>query len=414
MPQKKMMIGLPLALLLGVSAFAIGVIPGVRGWIDQTVPWLGINGPRTTKQVSVSEELSNKEAVGDSVPGHEPVASLDGFSPAMEYAKPQFEVQFAQATLPIAPKPRTSGLGDDASINLSARLAQTPSFTSVPPAGLNVPSSGGGTLIVENAQVLFPDDSTVAAQAEGIIAKLFVDDGTMINAGSPMIEIDPRLAEAEVEVSEKELEAAEIKAKDDSNLKYSEAALEVAIKELQISNDLLLKNAEDYLANEKKRLENKKALFQVNVSKSEKKRDEADLGVKNAKLKAAKIQVDLRKITAQRTGMVSEVAKRQFDFVRLGEIILKLTSMERLRITGNAKVTDSPNLLYNAPARVTIYYAEGKGETVEGIVGYVSPRSMGINTYKIHVDVPNRLTPDGHYLFREGMQATIEVMPRTR
>ncbi|HUP78187.1 MAG TPA: HlyD family efflux transporter periplasmic adaptor subunit, partial [Pirellula sp.] len=269
-------------------------------------------------------------------------------------------------------------------------------------------------LIVENAKVFFPDDSTVAAQSEGIILKLHVDDGTIIEAGAPMIEIDPRLAEAEVEVSEKELEAAQVKAKDDSNLKYSEAALEVAIKELEISNDLLRKSAEDYLANEKKRLENKKALFQVNVSKSEKKRDEADLGVKSAKLKASNIQVDLRKITAQRTGMVSEVAKRQFDFVRGGEIILKLTSMERLRITGNAKVTDSPHLLFNAPARVTIYYAEGKGETVEGIVGYVSPRSMGINTYKIHVDVPNRLTADGQYLFREGMDATIEVTPRTR
>ena len=36
MSQKKLIIGLPVALLLGVSAIAIGVVPGVRDWIDST------------------------------------------------------------------------------------------------------------------------------------------------------------------------------------------------------------------------------------------------------------------------------------------------------------------------------------------------------------------------------------------
>ncbi|HUP81386.1 MAG TPA: hypothetical protein VM260_22735, partial [Pirellula sp.] len=65
MPEKKMMIGLPLALLLGASAIAIGVVPGVRDWIDQTVPWLGINGPKPNKQASFLPR--SNEAGGDSV-----------------------------------------------------------------------------------------------------------------------------------------------------------------------------------------------------------------------------------------------------------------------------------------------------------------------------------------------------------
>ena len=168
------------------------------------------------------------------------------------------------------------------------------------------------------------------------------------------------------------------------------------------------------MTNEKKRLEEKKATFQVNVSQIEKQRDTADVGVKTAKLGAAKVQVDLRRITAPRTGMVSDLVKRQFSWVRAGEPILNLTSMDRIRIKGTTpKLTDYPYLLLNAPARVTIFFAEGKGETVDGSVTYVSPGTHGINQYAIHIDLQNQMAPDGQYLFREGMQANVEITPRS-
>ena len=408
MSEKRMMIVLPVVLLLGASAIAIGVVPGVRDWVDQTIPWLGINGPKSTAATSnpnvPSGDMTRPLAVVQAV-------SVDGGIPKAD-AQPPFDVQFAQATVPIRTTAPAYGLGDGLPTDPSKRLAQTPSFNTVPATGLSVPSSRSGTLFVENAQVIFPDDSFIGAQADGIIKSMLVDDGSMIKIGDPMIEIDPRLAQAEVEVSKNELEAAELKAKDDSNLKFSEAALELAKMELRISNELLQNNAEDLMAYEKKRLENKKALFQVNVSKSEKLRETADVGVKKAKLGAAEVQIDLRKINAQRTGMVSEVTKRQSDWVRAGEPILRLTSMEKLRIKANVKVTDSPHFLQNAPARVTIFYAEGKGETVDGSVTFVSPRAVNRNQYQIHVDVPNRLTPDGQFLFREGMVANVEITPR--
>ncbi len=414
MSQKKLMIGLPVALLLGISAIAIGVVPGVRNWIDQTVPWLGINGPKSTTLTGVPNERTNRDADRASPPG--PVGSVENDFPELENAKPHFEVQFAQATLPLAPASQVQGFREDSALNQTIRLAQSPAFNTIPASGLNVPSSANGTIVVKEASVFFPDDSTVAAQADGIIMKLFVDDGTMIEAGMPMIEIDPRLAESEVEVSKRELSAAELKASDDSNVKYSKAAKKVAEKEVEMSKELASRGAEGTMDGEKKRLELEKAGFQVGVSEIEKLRDAADVGVKTAKLTASKVQVELRKMPAQRTGMVSEIAKRQFDWVRAGEPILRLTSMEKIRIKGVAEVFDSPQFLLNAPASVTIYYAAGKSlpEPVRGIVTYVSPRSFGQNRYQIYVDLPNQVTADGQYLFREGMVATVEITPRSR
>jgi multidrug efflux pump subunit AcrA (membrane-fusion protein) len=187
------------------------------------------------------------------------------------------------------------------------------------------------------------------------------------------------------------------------------------MQDVEISTELVKKGAEGFMEGQKKQLELKKASLQVTVSTIEKERDKADVGVKTAKLEAARVQQELRRINAQRTGVVNQVVKRQYSYVRAGEPILNLTSMEKIRITGTTpKLTESPHLLLNAPARVIIRYAEGKSETVDGTVTFVSPKSDGPNQYKLHVDLPNRLTPDGQYLFRDGMVADIEVKPRSR
>lgn len=414
MSDKKLTIGLPIALILGGSAFAFGVVPGVRDWVDRTVPWLGINGPRNVAQTPKAIGAEDVEA------GQVPMApkTMPYESTAIEQIevnKPRFDVQYASGIEPLATEPRSNNQDEPTAVSPFARTTQALPLPTLPAGGLNVPSSENGVMLITGAIVSFPDDITVSATAEGTILKLLVDDGTVIEAGMPMIEIDSRLAEKEVVVSEKELKAASLKADDDSNVKYSEAAMDVAMQDVEISKELIKSRAEGLMEGRKKELEFKKATLQVTVSTIEKERDRADVGVKTAKLEAARVQLELRRINAQRTGVVNQVVKRQFSYVRAGEPILNLTSMEKIRVAGTTnKLTESPHLLLNAPARVTIKYAEGKSETVDGTISYVSPKSDGPNQYKFHVDLPNRLTPDGQYLFRDGMVADIEVRTRSR
>jgi multidrug efflux pump subunit AcrA (membrane-fusion protein) len=420
MADKKLTIGLPIAFVLGGSALAFGVVPGVRDWVDQTVPWLGINGPKSLAQTTKGPAATGLKAEGvkaERVPMAGNVTPSEAALPnEIEANKPNFPVQYAAAAEPIATEPPIKNQDDSPTVSPFLRTTPASSqLPTLPVTGLNVPSSENGVLLIKSAQVTFPDDITVSATAEGTILKLLVDDGTVIEAGMPMIEIDSRLAEKEVVVSEKELKAASLKANDDSNVKYSEAAKEVAMQDVEISKELLKSRAEGIMEGRKKELELKKASLQVTVSTIEKERDQADVGVKTAKLEAAKVQLDLRRISAQRTGVVNQVVKRQYAYVRAGEPILNLTSMEKIRITGTTpNLSESPHLLLNAPARVIINYAVGRSETVDGTVTYVSPKSDGPNQYKLHVDLPNRLTPDGQYLFRDGMVADIEVRPRSR
>jgi hypothetical protein len=283
MIDRKWYVGLSLAVAVGGSALAIGVVPGVRSWLDKSFPQLGINGqpsspasspasfgridPASLGSASLKDidgaaaNLTADQGSLPELPG-EPAASLD-----------EGMVRFAQATKPIENrnvKPTNA---------LPVRFAQdqSPEIPQAPRSGLAVPvannqaaQSRSGSLMVTNAQLRFPQDIFIAAQSEGIITELFVDDGSVVKQGDIMICLDPRIAQAESDVSTQELLAAKIKLKDDSSIRYAKAAVDVAQVELEISDDLNSQGAESDLDNRKKRLELTKAQLQFTVSQNEK------------------------------------------------------------------------------------------------------------------------------------------------
>ena len=412
MAERKWLFGLPVVLAFGVAALAIGLVPGVRNWLDSTFPQLGINGPSLATQNSSSVESERNQPAVDAtrmlpspnldLPSSQPHGTLTSLESAKAFEPITTPVQFAQATLPVVDEPVFARIAQNQAPNLP-----------IPNSGLNVPSStGNGSLFISNAKVLFPEDIPIAAQTDGIIAELFVDEGSFVKKGDPMIIIDSRIAEAEAEVAKEELAAAVNKAEDNSSIEYAKAAVEVALSDVKISDQLYAKGAEGVMENEKKRLELKKAQLQVRVSQSEKAQQLNAVGVQTAKLNASKVQLALRKIPAPYDGFVSEIAKKKDSFAKGGEIVFRFTSMEKMRIRGLAKVSDAPHLLLNAPARITIYVAPGKSETIDGKVFSVAPRSSTLeDEYAIFIDIPNRLTADGQYLFREGMKATVKIFP---
>ncbi|MFN9987403.1 MAG: HlyD family secretion protein, partial [Pirellula sp.] len=252
-------------------------------------------------------------------------------------------------------------------------------------------------------------------QTDGIIQQLLVDEGSVVQADSVLIELDSRLANAEVQVAENEKTSAMLKAEDDSQIKFSEASLDVAKSVLLRSQQLYETGVETRDDLEKKNLERIKAGFQVDVSKREQKINQAAVGVSDAKLNAAKVQVELRTIKAPFSGMVAETQKERFEWVKAGDQILRLVSLEKFRVRGFVLLEESPNILEGAPARVTVPIGPGKVETIDGVVGFVKPESVGKkqsgNEYVVWVEMPNRMV-NGKYLFRGGMDAKVEIYPQ--
>ncbi len=89
------------------------------------------------------------------------------------------------------------------------------------------------------AVLRYVNDSTIAAQSDGIITSIEAEEGNFVSAGALLISLDSRLAHADLKVAQKELEASLEKANDKSNIEFQDKSLQVANTMLQKFQDLL-------------------------------------------------------------------------------------------------------------------------------------------------------------------------------
>jgi multidrug efflux pump subunit AcrA (membrane-fusion protein) len=420
--KRSLWIGCVILLIVGG---ALSATPIVRSWFHERLPFLGINGvqiqeqPQSAMDAKDSLPLVNIDMPrGVEVPLIQSPISSSGF---------ESKVQHAQAILP-APQQGTATLGSLPAARSqeavqfpngypvpsgpTARLAQSGGIGIVPREGIEVPTaSSSGRILIPQASLIFKRDIPLAAPVDGLIMQLNADDGVSVKSGEPLVIIDSRIAEAEVKVQTQELEQAKLKANDNSSELFAEAAHEVAKVDFARSNELSAKGSESDSDNEKKGLELKKAGLQIKVAKIESAKNQAAVGVAEAKLDAAFVQVGLRTMNAPFDGLVYEVNRRQFEFVRTGDPIFRLTDMTQLRVQGQAQTTVPPNQLLNSKARITIEIAPGVTKNVEGVVGHVSPKTTKVaNMYAVWVEIPNEPLPDGQFRFRGGMNASMEIL----
>jgi biotin carboxyl carrier protein len=299
-----------------------------------------------------------------------------------------------------------------------------PAGLPIPDAGVAVPSAtlpSANLLTYQSGSIkykgilAFVNDVRVVAQAEGVIREFLVDEGSIIERDKVMVEIDNRLAMAEQQVSLKELESAQLKADDESQIRFAEAAEKVAAADYKRTEDLFKREVANIDEYERKQLEWQKAKLSIDVSKREKKINEAAVSVSEAKYNASGVQVELRTIRAPFTGIVAKTEKENFEWVKAGDEILRLVSLEKFRVRGRVQIDDSPNILERAPAKVFVQVQPGQVETVDGIVGFVEPETSvavdGKNEYGVWVEIDNRIV-NGQYLFRGKMNATVEIYPK--
>ncbi len=427
-------------LLLGVAVS----FPGVRNGIDHAFPGLGINGKASRPgepdrglavkpEPSVSEQPTETplpvpsnsgdahEAEGTSYASHQlktidaPPASHSGADIALlgdttNSNSSQPEVRLAQGGLPT---PTSQPLGFPPVGSAPAAVPSLVPTYPQSPTSLPAPTTPQGELIVERASVDFVRMIDVAAQSDGIIMELYVDEGKHISEGDKLLELDSRIANAEVLVQSRELEQATLKANNEEQIKFAEAAFDVAKELANISDVLYKQNAENYSQNKTKQLDKKKSEVQIKLAMIEHEIDKAAVEVSKAKLEAANVQIALRTITAPWNGFVSRVMKQRYSYVRAGEIVFSLIDLSKIRIKGPVRINGYANLILNAKARVVIEIAPGKSIELDAKVGNVSYETIEPNSYMVWVEIENQRLPDGQYQFRKGMAAKIYITPRS-
>jgi multidrug efflux pump subunit AcrA (membrane-fusion protein) len=295
----------------------------------------------------------------------------------------------AQATLP----PSTPVQSPDSGL----------AFGSAPAASI----APGGSITGVRAAIKCIHDIQLAAQADGVLHELLVEEGAAVESGQLVLTIDERLARAELGVAEKEAEAALAQANQDAQLRFSRKAAEVSNQEYLESKDLYERNSASLQETRRKQLEAQKAGLGIEVAEVDHAKDIAAAGVAKEKVNAAKVRLELCKVMSPYDGIIVDRMRDQGEWVKAGEPILRLMHLKEMRVEAHVQVAGaSVAHLQNANIRVHVNI-NGHDFTRESKIEFVSPR-IELNTCRIWARVPNELIAGG-WMLRDGMEATIDI-----
>jgi multidrug efflux pump subunit AcrA (membrane-fusion protein) len=294
---------------------------------------------------------------------------------------------------------------------------------SVEAAGLSgaaVQSNRPGTrneLVDSKAILTYVNDTDITATADGILMRIGADEGATIAKESILLDVDSRMVQAQLKVAQKKKEAASEKARDRSNIEFSEKSYEVAKLQLEMFQKLADRDATSLMELESKRLEADKARLAGVVAEVQNRQDVAAEQVAEAEAEAASVELQLRQIRAPFDGVVVDRKKQLFDWVRAGEPVLRLVGMERVRVNGRISAQDlqgPPHLLENAPATAIItLFSNGTPQgtqevSINGNLGFVSPVLDPSGMYEVWMEIGNQQV-QGRWLLREGMRARLVI-----
>jgi multidrug efflux pump subunit AcrA (membrane-fusion protein) len=276
----------------------------------------------------------------------------------------------------------------------------TPSSTTTP-GSTTAPSRR--ELVLERCLVTLIDDNKIPASEAGMIIKIEVKEGNSIEKGFLVAEIDTRSTLAKQRIAAAEVAAATAQAENNAEVEVAEAAIEVAAAELQQSEDIRAKNPNAVSLSQwrKDKFNYEKSLAQKKQAINEKKIAGLTANAKQAQYDAASIEIDLRQVRAPFRGEVVEVTKNVGDWVTVGEPIMHIVGLDKVKVKGFVLVSGpngaSQEEVIGKDVKITVEAAGGKKRTVAGKIGFASPVIEGVGTsrqFRIWAEVDNTKTVD--------------------
>jgi multidrug efflux pump subunit AcrA (membrane-fusion protein) len=273
-----------------------------------------------------------------------------------------------------------------------------------------------GMIRAGNASIQCIHDIQVAAQSDGIIQRLMVDEGASVKKGAILLTIDDRVAQAEVAVAAKEWEASDKQAKETANVDFAKAASALSDKEFNMEADLFKKGSSTTSALERKKLEAQKARFGVAAQTVEHQKEILAAEVNREKHIAAKVRLQLHEVLAPYDGVIVRRHRDEGEWVRGGEPVFQLMHMNEMRVQALVPVKMlaqnglTVSSLQDAPINIQVAISDKDMVTVNSKIDYVSPE---IDSQKVRVwaKIANQAPNGSNWMFRKGMTAVVDINP---
>lgn len=195
---------------------------------------------------------------------------------------------------------------------------------------------------VNKAFVDFIDDSTLASARLGIIKKLYVREGDLVNKDDPLLELDDRVAAAQYRTAREE-------AKNTVEIEFANASMKVAKAEyeLNLQANLRVPGAVPLIEVERLQLQYERALLQIKQA-----RHQQQVNILKSE-EAAQVK-DTYLVKAEFPGVVTKVEKFVGEGVREGDSILSISDPSRVKVQGFIHTADVFRIKKGDPVKVKI------------------------------------------------------------
>ena len=258
------------------------------------------------------------------------------------------------------------------------------------------------------ATVFCIDKIDVAAQSDGLIERMLVDEGDSVAKGDTLLMIDSRVADAELSVAKKEQEAAAKQAEQTAEIEYAQAAADLSREEYDAERDLYSQNSTTFSQLKRKRLEAQRAIFSVDVAKVQHDQEVLAADVAEEKVKAAEVRLELYRVLAPFEGVIVERKRGQGEWIRSGDPVLRLLHMNEMKVEALVPVDNiAVNALEGAPITIQVQINPQQVANYDATIDFVS-HEIRSRRVRISARIENRKL-DGIWLLRDGMTASAEI-----
>ena len=277
-----------------------------------------------------------------------------------------------------------------------------------PPAG---EGQTPGYIALSGCYVTIVEEAQISARDAGMLVSIEMRHGGVVEKGMKLAQIDDAAAVAQKRGAALELLVAKAEAENDVEIHEAQAQAEVAAAEVVESEwvNRKQKGAVPETQLRRKRLLRERARLRVDVARLNHRVAGLTADVRGAQVDLAQLQVDRRVVSSPIDGRVEQVYKQVGEWVSIGDPIMRVVRLDRLRVEGFLDASEySPDQVDGRPVVVEVTLERGRRERFTGRIEFVS-ELVEAGEFRIWAEVDNRRTPGGHWLLRPGLEAQMAI-----
>ncbi|NUQ65726.1 MAG: efflux RND transporter periplasmic adaptor subunit [Pirellulales bacterium] len=254
------------------------------------------------------------------------------------------------------------------------------------------------------------EQTEVPAREAGALAAVEVSEGHMVEEGQVLARIEDAELRTAAEQAKIELEIARAQAQNDVNIRFAKKSAEVAEAELRRSaesNENYSKSVSESemdrlrLVVEKNRLEIEQAQHELVIAGLMQQ-------VKDKQCLAAQQKVERHTILAPLAGMVVQVGRHRGEWVKPGDMVVRILRLDRLRAEGFLPAKDVSPDLQGRRVRLLVDLPGQAGTEFAGTIVFLDPQIDPVNgQVRIWAEVENE-----GLRVRPGMRARMVIDAR--